>query len=76
MRGSVGRRSILGPIVRRALGFMHACAMGSRIGQWAIIVTMWFCANVVAAQESAALIDVLIRKGILTNQEAEDIRAE
>lgn len=28
------------------------------------------------AQESAALIDALIRKGILTNQEAEDIRAE
>jgi phosphate-selective porin len=28
------------------------------------------------AQESGALIDALIRKGILTNQEAEDIRAE
>jgi phosphate-selective porin len=28
------------------------------------------------AQESAALIDALIRKGILTNQEAEDIRAD
>src|SRR6187401_271803 len=31
---------------------------------------------VAAAQDSGALIDVLIRKGILTNQEAEDIRAE
>jgi phosphate-selective porin len=30
----------------------------------------------VSAQESGALIDALIRKGILTNQEAEDIRAE
>jgi len=29
-----------------------------------------------AAQESGALIDALIRKGILTHQEAEDIRAE
>lgn len=29
-----------------------------------------------SAQESAALIDALIRKGILTNQEAEDIRAD
>lgn len=29
-----------------------------------------------AAQESAALIGALIRKGILTNQEAEDIRAD
>ena len=28
------------------------------------------------AQESGALIDALIRKGILTNQEAEDIRAD
>jgi hypothetical protein len=28
------------------------------------------------AQESGALLDALIRKGILTNQEAEDIRAE
>jgi hypothetical protein len=28
------------------------------------------------AQDSGALIDVLIRKGILTNQEAEDIRAD
>lgn len=29
-----------------------------------------------AAQDSGALIDALIRKGILTNQEAEDIRAD
>src|SRR5688572_33267482 len=28
------------------------------------------------AQESAALVDALIRKGILTQQEAEDIRAD
>ena len=30
----------------------------------------------VLAQDSGALIDALIRKGILTNQEGEDIRAE
>ncbi len=30
----------------------------------------------VAAQDSAALVNALIRKGILTNQEAEDIRAD
>lgn len=36
-----------------------------------------FCGLVsVRAQESGALIDALIRKGILTHQEAEDIRAE
>jgi hypothetical protein len=29
-----------------------------------------------AAQDSGALIDVLIKKGILTNQEAEDVRAD
>src|SRR3954462_12592543 len=29
-----------------------------------------------AAQDSGALLDALIRKGILTNQEAEDIRAD
>src|SRR5215216_1575341 len=30
----------------------------------------------IVAQESGALLDALIRKGILTNQEAEDIRAD
>lgn len=33
-------------------------------------------ATAACAQESGALIDALIRKGILTNQEAEDIRAD
>ncbi|MDO8541808.1 MAG: porin [Opitutaceae bacterium] len=32
--------------------------------------------NLAIAQDSAALINALIRKGILTNQEAEDIRAD
>jgi hypothetical protein len=34
------------------------------------------CAGPACAQDSAALINALIRKGILTNQEAEDIRAD
>src|ERR1043165_3663482 len=33
-------------------------------------------ASVAFGQDSAALVNALIRKGILTNQEAEDIRAE
>lgn len=40
------------------------------------VIIAWFCASVVAAQDSGALINALIRKGILSNQEAEDIRAE
>lgn len=34
------------------------------------------CASVAFSQDSGALIDALIRKGILTDQEAEEIRAE
>ena len=39
-----------------------------------LAVTMM--ATSLSAQDSGALIDALIRKGILSNQEAEDIRAE
>lgn len=42
----------------------------------ALPVAVLLGAGSAAAQESAALIDALIRKGILTNQEAEDIRAD
>lgn len=43
----------------------------------AVVLAGSFCLTApLAAQESAALISALIRKGILTNQEAEDIRAD
>ncbi len=41
-----------------------------------ILAAALLLAAPLAAQDSGALIDALIRKGILTNQEAEDIRAE
>lgn len=40
------------------------------------IVTVAIFAPGMFAQESGPLIDALIRKGILTNQEAEDLRAD
>ncbi len=44
---------------------------------WRVLLTSMFLVGApLLGQESAALIDALIRKGILTNQEAEDIRAD
>lgn len=42
----------------------------------AALVGALFATSLVCAQESGALLNALIRKGILTNQEAEDIRAD
>lgn len=42
----------------------------------AAIVGLLFSASAVLAQDSGPLLDALIRKGILTNQEAEDLRAD
>ena len=45
--------------------------------QWiALLGGAVLLASPLAAQDSGALVDALIRKGILTNQEAEDIRAD
>lgn len=44
--------------------------------KWLVIVCAALAAASSFAQESAALLNALIRKGILTSQEAEDIRAE
>jgi polyhydroxyalkanoate synthesis regulator phasin len=41
-----------------------------------LLVGVCICGQALRAQESGALIDALIRKGILTHQEAEDIRAD
>src|SRR4030095_17051448 len=41
-----------------------------------LIIGLLLVATPLPGQESGALIDALIRKGILTNQEAEDIRAD
>lgn len=51
--------------------------MFSTNSKWRVLLAgaLLTCASV-CAQESGALIDALIRKGILTNQEAEDIRAD
>lgn len=42
----------------------------------ALVASLVAAAVPVLAQDSAALVNALIRKGILTNQEAEDIRAD
>ena len=42
----------------------------------AAILGVLFSASAVLAQDSGPLLDALIRKGILTNQEAEDLRAD
>src|SRR5262245_36665204 len=44
--------------------------------QLALLGSAFAAATVAPAQDSGALVNALIRKGILTNQEAEDIRAE
>src|SRR5215217_2479579 len=45
--------------------------------KWRLVaLTALLCSAPLLAQESGALLDALIRKGILTNQEAEDIRAD
>jgi phosphate-selective porin len=41
-----------------------------------LVITAIFVVNAGFSQEVGALLNVLIRKGVLTNQEAEDIRAE
>src|SRR5215207_5845623 len=41
-----------------------------------LALTTVVCSASLLGQESGALLDALIRKGILTNQEAEDIRAD
>lgn len=42
----------------------------------ALLAGTIFSASAVVAQDSGPLLDALIRKGILTNQEAEDLRAD
>jgi phosphate-selective porin len=44
--------------------------------KWLALLGSVLLATTAVAQDSGALIDALIRKGILTNQEAEDIRAD
>src|SRR5688500_9930501 len=51
--------------------------MTTSISIWRILLTGAVLVSApLMGQESGALIDALIRKGILTNQEAEDIRAD
>jgi Putative porin len=39
-------------------------------------VAMLMCASIGHAQESGALLDLLVKKGVITDQEAEEVRAE
>lgn len=50
--------------------------MSLKFNYRAVIGGVLLSASAVLAQDSAALVNALIRKGILTNQEAEDIRAD